>query len=77
MPLLVARECKRLCDKINGFLPFISSEEEAEARYQYYEELYEYLQLVGTGIDSYIETHPVPNLNNNNLNKENKNNVSE
>ena len=62
--LRIMLETKRLTDKITkAFLAFaepVRSEERAEALFPVRKEVYEYLQLVSVGIDTFLETHPAP-----------------
>lgn len=57
-------ECKKLSDKISrGLLSFahpLGDNAAREAAFPVRQEVLEYIQLVGVGIDSFLETHPVP-----------------
>lgn len=62
--LRVLFETKKLTDKImKAFLAFakpVNDDQKAEALFPVRKEVYEYLQLVSAGIDTFLETHPAP-----------------
>lgn len=62
--LRIMLESKKLTDKIsNSFLAFaepVRSNGKAEELYPVRMEVYEYLQLVSAGIDTFLSTHPAP-----------------
>lgn len=62
--LRVLLETKKLTDKIKkAFLAFaepVNDDQKAEALFPVRKEVYEYLQLVSAGFDTFLETHPAP-----------------
>lgn len=62
--LRIMLESMKLTDKINkSFLAFaepVRSNGKAEELYPVRMEVYEYLQLVSAGIDTFLSTHPAP-----------------
>lgn len=62
--LRIMLETKKLTDKIKkAFLAFaepVRDEEKTEALFPVRKEVYEYLQLVSAGVDTFLETHPAP-----------------